>query len=273
MVACLAVGSQGGYKPKCRLGSSKGVSFCYYFNVNLRTIYETAYTTQYEQSCSTSYKTECSTSYQQQCSTEYQTEYERKVCTLLSIRVWKKITVYLFQVFHQLRRAMLHQLRDFLWGEVFNHLQRGLLLKKANQPHNWNHSNTTNFSRFAPLAMADTVDMESNVRKFPHRAVSKSQFRSPWTSVSRSQKNLVQRWVPLDQHLYSSISTSFFLIRSQFRSLFRTVSRFQRRTANRSQCRTVSRFLSRRRPRWPDRSVADVDTIDLKNIKMKPLLI
>ena len=61
MVVCLAVGSQGGYKPKCR------------------TIYETAYTTQYEQSCSTSYKTECSTSYQQHCSTEYQTEYEQKV--------------------------------------------------------------------------------------------------------------------------------------------------------------------------------------------------
>jgi hypothetical protein len=33
--------------------------------------------------------------------------------------------------------------------------------------------------RFVLLAMADTVDMESNVRKFPHRAVSKSQSRSP----------------------------------------------------------------------------------------------
>ena len=60
------------------------------------------------------------------------------------------------------------------------------------------------FSRFVPLAMADTVDMESNVRKFPRRAVSKSQFRSLWASVNRSQKNLVHRWV-------LTWSTSFFV--------------------------------------------------------------
>ena len=106
VVACLAVGSQGGYKPKCR------------------TIYETAYTTQYEQSCSTSYKTECSTSYQQHCSTEYQTEYEQKVKHIFILL--KNDFFTFFQVLHQLRGAMLHQLRDFLRGEVFNHLQRGL---------------------------------------------------------------------------------------------------------------------------------------------------
>ena len=61
MVACLAVGSQGGYKPKCR------------------TIYETAYTTEYEQSCSTSYKSQCETSYVEQCQTDYETSYEQKV--------------------------------------------------------------------------------------------------------------------------------------------------------------------------------------------------
>ena len=117
------------------------------------------------------------------------------------------------------------------------------------------------FSRFVPLAMADTVDMESNVRKFPHRAVSKSQFRSPWTSVSKSQENLVQRWVQSAEFLYQYHHYVPY-IRSQSRNLFRTVSRFQKRTASRSQCRAVTRFLSRRRRRLPDKSVADADTTD-----------
>ena len=64
-------------------------------------------------------------------------------------------------------------------------------------------------SRFVPLAMADTVDMESNVRKFPRRAVSKSQFRSLWASVNRSQKNLVHRWA-------LTWSTSFFVYTHTF---------------------------------------------------------
>ena len=152
MVVCLAVGSQGGYKPKCR------------------TIYETAYTTQYEQSCSTSYKTECSTSYQQHCSTEYQTEYEQKVKHIFILL--KNDFFTFFQVLHQLRGAMLHQLRDFLRGEVFNHLQRGLLIKKKRIKC------FKCLSRFVHLAMVDTVDMASSVRRFPPRAVSKSQFRS-----------------------------------------------------------------------------------------------
>ena len=49
MVLSIALGSQGGYAPKCR------------------TVYETAYTTSYKQQCSTAYEQQCATSYEQQC--------------------------------------------------------------------------------------------------------------------------------------------------------------------------------------------------------------
>ena len=49
VVLSIALGSQGGYAPKCR------------------TVYETAYTTTYKQQCSTAYERQCATSYEQQC--------------------------------------------------------------------------------------------------------------------------------------------------------------------------------------------------------------
>ena len=49
VVLSIALGSQGGYAPKCR------------------TVYETAYTTSYKQQCSTAYEQQCATSYEQQC--------------------------------------------------------------------------------------------------------------------------------------------------------------------------------------------------------------
>merc|ERR1712061_640084 len=56
VVLSIALGSQGGYAPKCR------------------TVYETAYTTSYQKQCETSYEQKCSTHYEEQCTHHYETQ-------------------------------------------------------------------------------------------------------------------------------------------------------------------------------------------------------
>ena len=159
MVACLAVGSQGGYKPKCR------------------TIYETAYTTQYEQRCSTSYKTECSTSYVEQCSTDYETSYEEKVHHYITVN--SKLKYFFSKVLYVLRGAMFNQLRDVLWREMLNHLQRGTLYDI------WTMLRR-NLDRSALVGTEAMAAMGSSVRRFPSRGASRCLYRSQWLSVPRS---------------------------------------------------------------------------------------
>merc|ERR1712243_293072 len=66
MVICFALGSQGGYAPRCR------------------TVYETSYTTTYDKQCSTTYEQQCSTSYETSYKTECSTSYEQQCQTVCS---------------------------------------------------------------------------------------------------------------------------------------------------------------------------------------------